>query len=43
MGTWSWTREARIVGALKSQGLTNRDIIGLYKSDGIEGLEDLAG
>ncbi|KKM05452.1 hypothetical protein LCGC14_1753930, partial [marine sediment metagenome] len=43
MGTWSWTREAQIVGKLRSQGLTGKDIIDLEKTEGLKGLEDLAG
>ncbi|KKL45352.1 hypothetical protein LCGC14_2356560 [marine sediment metagenome] len=41
MGTWSWTREAQIVGKLRSQGLTGKDIIDLMKSGGREGLLEL--
>ena len=43
MGTWSWTREALVVGSLKSQGLDNKGIIDLFKSNGLDGLAALAG
>ncbi len=43
MGTWSWTREALVIGSLKSQGLNNEGIIDLFKSNGLDGLTALAG
>ena len=43
MGTWSWTREALVVGSLKSQGLDNKGIIDLFNSNGLDGLAALAG
>jgi hypothetical protein len=43
MGTWSWTREALVVGSLKSQGLDNKSVIDLFKTEGLDGLAALAG
>ena len=43
MGTWSCTREALVIGTLKSQGLDNKGIIDLFKSNGLDGLAALAG
>ena len=43
MGTWSWTREALVVGSLRAQGLDNKGIIDLYKDNGLDGLAALAG